>query len=252
MSGVPERARGIYLFPNLLTTAGLFAAFYAIVAAVKGHYDSAAMSIFVAMLMDALDGRVARLTNTESDFGVEYDSLADMVSFGVAPSLVIYIYALQNLGKLGWLVAFIYTASVALRLARFNTQYGVANKNYFQGLPSPPAAAVVASLVWVSEMYTIPTMPLFIIMATVTLIVSALMVSNIRYNSFKEMDLKGRVPFIALVVIVLGFVLVSLKPPVVFLCAFSIYAISGPVLTLLRLRSKRLLRKRVKRRKASG
>ncbi len=242
-----HQVRGIYLLPNLLTTTALFSAFYAIISAVKGFFDAAAMAIFVSMIMDALDGRVARLTNTESDFGVEYDSLADMVSFGVAPSLVMYIFALQSFGKIGWLIAFFYTATVALRLARFNTQIGVVNKSYFQGLPSPPAAAIIASMIWVADSYELKSEGLFITMGILAVCIGSLMVSNIRYNSFKEMDLKGRVPFVVLVIIMLIFVLVALRPPLVLLVAFSLYGLSGPILTLQRIRAKRGVRKKIQR-----
>jgi CDP-diacylglycerol--serine O-phosphatidyltransferase len=144
----PEKTpqRGIYLLPNLLTTAALFAGFYSIVAAMKGHFESAAIAIFVAMIADGLDGRVARLTHTQSEFGAEYDSLSDMAAFGIAPALVVYSWSLSSLGKLGWLAAFLYAAATALRLARFNTQ--VSDKEYFQGLPSPSAAGAIASIIW--------------------------------------------------------------------------------------------------------
>ena len=149
-----KRRRGIYLLPNLFTTAALFAGFYAIVASMKGQFEPAAIAIFIAMLLDGIDGRVARLTNTQTDFGAQYDSLSDMVSFGMAPALVMYQWTLSGMGKLGWLAAFIYTASAALRLARFNTQIGIADKRYFQGLASPSAAAILAGMVWLGETYT--------------------------------------------------------------------------------------------------
>lgn len=235
--------RGIYLLPNLFTTAGLFAGFYAIVAAMKGVFDLAAIAIFVAMIMDSLDGRVARLTNTQSAFGAEYDSLSDLASFGIAPALVVYSWSLNALGKLGWLAAFIYAAAGALRLARFNTQIGIADKRYFQGLPIPAAAGVIASLVWLGSDYAIPGTGVAILIGSITVLAALLMVSNIRYHSFKHVDLKGRVPFVAILVIVLIFVAISLDPPkVLFLLAFG-YAISGPILTLWNLRKTRLLRK---------
>jgi len=240
-----QKVRGIYLFPNLLTTAGLFAAFYAVIAALKGLFDTAAIAIFIAMIMDSFDGRVARLTHTESPFGAEYDSLSDMVAFGVAPALVIYSWALGSLGKMGWLAAFVYTASVALRLARFNTQLGTTNKRYFQGLPSPAGAAVIASLVWFCHSNNIVGQLISLLAAVVTVFIAILMVSNIRYYSFKEVDLKGRVPFVTVVLIVLIFVSVSINPPFILLLAFSLYAVSGPLFTLFRLRkTKRFRRKK--------
>ena len=242
-----QTVRGIYLLPNLLTTTALFFAFYAIISAVSGDFNAAASAIFVSMIMDSLDGRVARLTNTESDFGVEYDSLADMVSFGVAPAMVMFLFALNSLPRFGWLISFIYMATVALRLARFNTQIGVVNKNYFQGLPCPPAAAVVASLIWVAESYDLQSQGFTILLALVAMCLGALMVSNVRYNSFKEMDLRGRVPFALVVLVMLVLVLIALKPPIVLLTAFGIYGLSGPVLTLMRIRAKRQVRNKIRR-----
>ncbi|MFQ5489006.1 MAG: CDP-diacylglycerol--serine O-phosphatidyltransferase, partial [Gammaproteobacteria bacterium] len=201
-----KRRRGIYLLPNLFTTAALFAGFYAIIAAIGGRYEAAGIAIFVAQFMDGIDGRVARLTNTQSDFGVEYDSLSDMIAFGLAPALVVYVWSLSSLGKLGWLAAFIYTAGAALRLARFNTQAGTADKAYFQGLPSPPAAALIAGLVWLCSDYGIPGKDLAVFVLLVTAAAGVLMVSNIRYHSFKDINLKDRVPFVAILVLVLVFV----------------------------------------------
>jgi len=238
-----KRYRAIYLLPNLFTTAGLFAGFYAIVAAMKGFFDAAAVAIFVAMLMDTLDGRVARLTNTQTAFGAEYDSLSDMMAFGVAPALVAYSWSLYNLGKLGWLAAFVYTAAGALRLARFNTQIGSADKRYFQGLPIPAAAGIVASLVWLGNQYELAGEALAVIVALITITVAVLMVSNIRYHSFKEFNLKDRVPFVAILVLVLIFAGISLNPPIVLFLLGFCYGISGPILTLSHLRKARLLRK---------
>ncbi|KAA3627781.1 MAG: CDP-diacylglycerol--serine O-phosphatidyltransferase [Proteobacteria bacterium] len=235
----PKRSRGIYLLPNLFTTAGLFAGFYAIVAAMKGHFEPAAIAIFVAMIMDGLDGRVARLTNTQSEFGVQYDSLADLVSFGLAPSLVVYQWALSGLGKPGWLAAFIYAACTALRLARFNTQVGIVDKRYFQGLASPAAAAVLAGLVWVGAEYEIVGHDIGIGVLVLAILIGLLMVSNIRYHSFKELDLKGKVPFVAAVVIILVFAVIFMQPPEVLFSVALVYAISGPVLTLVQLRRRR-------------
>jgi CDP-diacylglycerol--serine O-phosphatidyltransferase len=245
LNGQPRdkrRPRGIYLLPNLFTTGCLFAGFYAIVAAINGRYEAAAIAIFVAMIMDGLDGRVARLTNTQSDFGTQYDSLADMVSFGLAPSLVIYQWVLSDLGKLGWLAAFVYTAGAALRLARFNTQVGRSDKRYFQGLASPSAAALTAGLVWAGADFDGEGIAWAIPAMIVTVAAGLLMVSNVRYRSFKDLDLKGPVKFITAMVIVLGFVLISVHPPRVLFLIFLAYAASGPVGTLISLRKRRALR----------
>lgn len=226
-----KRRRGIYLLPNLLTTAGLFGGFYAIVAAMDNHFEQAAIAIFIAMVLDGLDGRVARMTNTQSEFGAEYDSLADMVSFGMAPALVMFQWALQGMGKIGWLAAFVYVAAAALRLARFNTQVAVADKRYFQGLASPAAAAVVAGAVWVGNDYQLSGPVLNWGAIVLTILAGVLMVSNVRYYSFKTLDLKGKVPFVAMLVVVLIFVLISIDPPQVLWSVFVLYGLSGPVLT---------------------
>ncbi len=239
------RRRGIYLLPNLFTTAALFAGFYAIVAAMKGQFDPAATAIFIAMLLDGLDGRVARMTNTQSDFGAEYDSLADMVSFGLAPSLVMYQWVLSDLGKLGWLAAFIFTAGAALRLARFNTQVGTADKRYFQGLASPAAAAIVVGLVWVGETLELSGRSVTTFAFTLTILAGLLMVSNVRYHSFKGFNFKEKVPFVTILIAVLVIVLVSTNPPVVLFSVFFLYALSGPVLTLWALRKRRSRRKQI-------
>ncbi len=238
------RRRGIYLLPNLFTIAGLFAGFYAIVTAMEGYFNYAAVAIFVAMIMDFFDGRVARLTNTQSAFGAELDSLSDMVSFGVAPALVIYSWSLEGLGKLGWLAAFIFTAAGALRLARFNTQVLIADKRYFQGLPIPAAAGVLASMVWLCVDSEILGDVVNMITAVLAIIIAILMVSNVRYYSFKEIDLKGRVPFVAILLVVLIFVGISLDPPKILFLIFFCYALSGPVLTLRALYKTRSLRKK--------
>jgi CDP-diacylglycerol---serine O-phosphatidyltransferase len=196
------------------------------------------------MIMDFFDGRVARLTNTQSAFGAELDSLSDMVSFGVAPALVAYSWSLAGLGKLGWLAAFIFTAAGALRLARFNTQAKVMDKRYFQGLPIPAAAGLLASMVWLSVDAEIPGELVNMAAAVLAILAAALMVSNIRYYSFKEIDLKGKVPFVTILLIVLGFVSISLDPPKVLFLLFFCYACSGPIVTLLGLHKKRLLRKK--------
>ena len=208
-----KQRRGIYLLPNLFTTAALFAGFYAVVAAMADRFEAAAVAIFVAMVLDGIDGRIARLTNTQSAFGAEYDSLADMVSFGIGPALVVYQWALVGMGKLGWLAAFFYAAATALRLARFNTQVETADKRYFQGLPCPLAAAVVAGLVWFSTDYGLAGARMMPAAFAITIITGALMVSNIRYHSFKELDFKGRVPFISVLVVVVVFESLSFVTP---------------------------------------
>lgn len=222
--------RHIYLLPNLFTTAGLFAGFYAIVAAMKGNFEVAAVAIFVAMIMDSLDGRVARLTGTESEFGAQYDSLSDMMCFGITPALVVYSWGLRYLGKLGWLAAFFYVAATALRLARFNTQVGHADKRYFMGLPCPAAAAVIAGMVWIGTDFSIPGKRISEIVAVVTVIVAALMVSNVRYYSFKELDFKEHVPFVAVLLVVLSYLLIAWDPPKILFGIFSLYALSGLVM----------------------
>jgi len=225
--------KGIYLLPNLFTTASLFSGFYAIVAAMNGNFENAAIAIFVCMVLDGLDGRVARMTNTQSDFGAEYDSLVDMVAFGVAPALVAFTFSLQTLGKIGWIATFIYVAGAALRLARFNTQIGSVDKRYFVGLPSPAAAALVAGVVWVfhdAEVGTLLTLVTMLFVASA----GVLMVSNVLYNSFKEFDLKRRVPFTAVLIMVAVFAVVALEPSFVLLLGFVIYAVSGPFSSVLR------------------
>lgn len=241
-SGITHR-RGIYLLPNLFTTAGLFAGFYSIVASMQGHFGMAAITIFIAMIMDGLDGRVARLTNTQSEFGVQYDSLADIVSFGLAPALVVYNWSLMNLGKLGWLASFLFAACGALRLARFNTQAASSDKRFFQGLPIPAAAGVIASIVWLGHEYVLPPKTLSLVIAAITVIISLLMVSNIRYHSLKKLDVKGKISFFAGILIVLFFIAISVNPPAVLFLGFCGYALSGIMLTLCHLRSKQKLRK---------
>ena len=226
-----SKRRGIYLLPNLLTTAGLFSGFYAIVSSMNGHFEAAAIAIFVAMIFDGLDGRVARMTNTQSEFGAEYDSMADMVSFGVAPALVAYNWGLTDLGKIGWLAAFVYVAGGALRLARFNTQIGIADSRFFQGLASPAAAALVAGLVWVGVEYDIDGNDYSVIVALVTSVSGMLMVSNFKYNSFKELDLHGKVPFVALLLVMVVFVVVATEPALVLFLVFALYALAGPINT---------------------
>ncbi len=238
-----KRKRGIYLLPNLFTTAALFSGFYAVLAGINGKFEHAAIAIFVAMVMDGLDGRVARLTNTQTAFGAEYDSLSDMVAFGLAPSLVMYVWSLSGLGKLGWLAAFVYTAGAALRLARFNTQVGTADKRYFQGLPSPAAAAVISGSVWVAVDYGLTGEAIAYLACVLTGVTGLLMVSNVRYNSFKEVDFRGKVPFFSIVIIMLAFAVVVVQPPLVLFGLFLAYAFSGPAITLIHLRRRRAERK---------
>lgn len=232
IDGRKVRHRGIYLLPNLFTTAALFAGFYAIVAGMHAQFEVAAIAIFVAMILDGLDGRVARLTHTQSKFGAEYDSLSDMVSFGVAPALVMFSWALNGLGKFGWAVSFIYVACAALRLARFNTQIDTADKNYFSGLASPAAAAVVAGTVWVSSRagwvgVDVPV-PLAMLAGCLTALVGFLMISSVKYHSFKGFDVRGRVPFVVMILVVVGFGIFVLDEALVLLGGFLLYALSGP------------------------
>lgn len=228
--------KGIYLLPNLFTTAALFAGFYSVVAAMKGNFDLASIAIFVAMILDSLDGRVARMTNTQSAFGAQYDSLSDMLAFGIAPALIIYSWSLSSLGKLGWLAAFIYTAGTALRLARFNTQPLDYDKRYFQGLPSPAAAGVIAGTVWLGNEYDLQGLLIAIPVCFLTIGVAALMVSTIRYHSFKQIDFKGKVPFVVLMIPVLIIAAIAINPPQTLFTVFFAYAVSGPLLTLWKLR----------------
>ncbi len=240
--------RGIYLLPNLLTTAALFAGFYAVVAAMRGLFDTAAIAIFVAMIADGLDGRVARLTNTQSAFGAQYDSLSDLVAFGVAPALVLYSWSLSSLGKLGWVAAFIYVAATALRLARFNVQ--VSDKQNFQGIPSTLAAGFVAGTVWMCSGYDIPGQVISVPIAVLTVLIAGLMVSSIRYTSSKSIDFKGRVPFFTAVVTVFVVAAVALRPADMLFAIFATYAASGPVMTLWqvrKMRQQRRLERRVNR-----
>jgi CDP-diacylglycerol---serine O-phosphatidyltransferase len=227
-----ESLSGIYLLPNIFTTASLFAAFYSIVASMKGQFESAVVSIFIGMIADSLDGRIARLTNTQSAFGREYDSLSDMVTFGVAPALLLYSYTLQQFGKIGWLLAFIYTAAVALRLARFNTQVDVVDKKYFQGLACTPAAGVPASFIWLCYSYDWNGLFFALLSAFFALILAILMVSNIRYSSFKEIDFKGKVPFLYVLLMVIFFVAIAANPALMLFIGFILYTLSGPTQTL--------------------
>jgi CDP-diacylglycerol---serine O-phosphatidyltransferase len=236
------RRRGIYILPNLFTTAALFAGFFAIVQAMNGRYEVSAVAIFLAMVFDGLDGRVARLTHTQSEFGAEYDSLSDMVSFGAAPALVIYEWALKGLGKVGWIAAFIYCAGAALRLARFNTNIGIVDKRYFQGLPSPAAAALVAGLVWVMIDNGLTGDEMRWPACLLTVFAGITMVSNVRYYSGKDINLRKSVPFIIVVAFALGFALVSSYPPGVLFVLFLAYALSGYVMLAWDFAAKRRMR----------
>lgn len=231
--------RGIYLLPNLLTTGAMFAGFYAIIASIGGHYANAVIAIFVAALFDGLDGRVARLTNTQSAFGVQFDSLSDLVSFGVAPALVLYTWSLESLkfhgaawGKLGWMAAFIYAACGALRLARFNTQVGVADKRYFQGLAIPAGAGLVMSYLWAVLDLGLSGAQVQFVTPVVAIVTGLLMVSRFRYYSFKSWPRSDKVPFFWLILLVLIIVAVAMYPPGVLFGVAVAYAVSGPILTL--------------------
>jgi len=231
----PElRRRGIYVLPNLFTTAALFCGFFAIVKAMSGSFEQAAVAIFVAMVLDGLDGRVARMTRTQSAFGAEYDSLSDMVSFGVAPALVTYAWALKDMGRLGWIAAFIYCAGAALRLARFNTTLEVMDRRYFQGLPSPAAAAVVAGFLWVMIDKNVEVEDVRWLSCGLVIFAGISMVTNIRFYSFKDFNLRRSVPFMFVVAIALGFAVVSYEPPVALFGLFVAYALSGYILALTR------------------
>ena len=227
---VRKRRKGIYILPNLFTLAALFGGFYAIVMAVNGHFDLAAIGVFCAMVLDSLDGRVARMTNTQSAFGEQMDSLSDMVSFGAAPALLAYIWALQGLGRWGWIAAFVYCSCAALRLARFNVNTGVVDKRYFQGLPSPAAAALVAGFIWLVNDLGIkgPTMvwPMF----ALCLYAGLTMVTNVPFYSFKDIKMKRSVPFVVVVLIALGIAAVQIDPPTVMFGVFVLYGFSGYVI----------------------
>ncbi|NHZ90386.1 CDP-diacylglycerol--serine O-phosphatidyltransferase [Massilia sp. CCM 8733] len=225
--GNPMRRRGIYLLPNAFTTAALFCGFYAIVMAMNQRFEHAGWAIFIAMILDGLDGRIARLTNTQSEFGAQYDSLADMVSFGAAPALVIYEWSLRGLGKFGWLAAFVYCAGAALRLARFNTNIEVVDKRFFQGLPSPAAAAMVAGFVlMMSDLgFSGAELPWF--SWGIALFAGLTMVTNVPFYSFKDVNFRKSVPFIVVFLIALALALVSIDPPKVLMPLFVMYGLSG-------------------------
>ncbi len=234
------RRHGIYLLPNLFTTAALFAGFFAIVQGMNKNFEVAAVAIFIAMILDGLDGRVARMTHTQSEFGAQYDSLSDMVSFGVAPSLLMYEWAFRDMGKLGWFAAFIYCVGAALRLARFNTNIEVIDKRFFQGLPSPAAAALVAAFVWVMQDMGFSGQDLRWLAAGITVFAGLSMVSNVRYYSFKDFNPRKSVPFIAIFLLAMILVLISSYPAGVLFLLFMGYALSGYVLWLLDLRKPKI------------
>ncbi|MEY4642725.1 MAG: hypothetical protein RLZZ227_2719 [Pseudomonadota bacterium] len=238
--GRSVRRRGIYLLPNLLTTGAMFAGFYAVIAGMSSDFSAACVAIIVAMLLDGLDGRVARLTNTQSAFGAEYDSLSDMLAFGVAPALICFSWALSELGKLGWTAAFIYVACAALRLARFNVQLGSTDKRFFVGLASPSAAGLVVFMVYVFTEYSIEvTSVVAIFAALLTVLAGILMVINVRYYSFKDLDFRHRVPFPAILAIVLILVVVAQHPPTVLFTMAILYAASGPLMAIYLRRKKK-------------
>jgi CDP-diacylglycerol---serine O-phosphatidyltransferase len=225
------RRRGIYVLPNMITLAALFGGFYAIVMAMNGRFENAVIGVFCAMVLDSLDGRVARMTNTQSAFGEQMDSLSDMVSFGAAPALIVYEWALKGMGKIGWVAAFVYCASAALRLARFNTNIGVVDKRYFQGLPSPAAAALVTGFIWVMDDAGFKNVSKIDWLGwgamAVTLYAGLTMVTNVPFYSFKDIGQKRSVPFIVLVLIALAIAAVNLHPPLVLFGAFCLYGLSG-------------------------
>lgn len=232
--------KGIYLLPNLLTTAGLFSGFFAIVSSMNGRFEAAAVAIFVAMIFDGLDGRVARLTNTQSEFGAQYDSMSDMLSFGMAPALVAYNWGLAEYGKFGWLAAFIFVACAALRLARFNANLGVTDGRFFQGLASPAAAAIVAGMVWTGSIYQIDGDNIGYLVGLLTIVTGLLMVSNFRYNSFKDVNWRDKVSFLTILLVVLMFVVIASRPAEMLFGIFFIYACSGPVTTIRSVRKLKL------------
>ena len=244
------RKRGIYILPSVLTTFGMFAGFYSIISSINGDFTIAAISIMIAMMWDTLDGRVARLTNTQSAFGAEYDSLADLVSFGLAPALLVYEWSLFELGRFGWLAAFVFLACAALRLARFNTQVGIADKRFFQGLPSPAAAGVIASMIWL-KIWTFSSLDSDVISlsyylgAGMTILGGLLMVSNVRYYSLKELDSK-KASFRFLLLIVMSLIILMYKPKIILFTGFFLYLLSGPFITIAGLNKRRIEKKQNK------
>lgn len=232
--------KGIYLLPNLLTTGGLFSGFFAIVASMNGRFEAAAVAIFIAMIFDGLDGRVARLTNTQSDFGAQYDSMSDLVAFGMAPALVAYNWGLADYGKFGWLAAFVYVACAALRLARFNANLGVTDSRFFQGLASPAGAGIIAGMVWTGSIYEVNGDNIGYLVGLITIASGLLMVSNFRYNSFKDLNWRDRVSFLTILMVLLVFVVIASRPAEMLFGIFFIYACSGPVTTIRSVRKLKL------------
>jgi CDP-diacylglycerol--serine O-phosphatidyltransferase len=230
---IRKRRKGIYILPNLFTLAALFGGFYSVVMAMNGRFDQAAVGVFCAMVLDSLDGRVARMTNTQSAFGEQMDSLSDMVSFGAAPALIAYEWALKGLGRWGWIAAFVYCACAALRLARFNVNTGVVDKRYFQGLPSPAAAALIAGLIWIVTDSGIRGNDYLLgvsipwIMFGLALYAGLTMVTNVPFYSFKDVSMKKSVPFAAIVLIALGIAVINIHPPTVLFGLFVVYGLSG-------------------------
>ncbi len=226
----PRRRKGIYILPNLFTLAALFGGFYAVVMAINGRFEMAAIGVFFAMVLDSLDGRVARMTNTQSAFGEQMDSLSDMVSFGAAPALISYVWALNSLGRWGWFAAFVYCACAALRLARFNVNTAVVDKRYFQGLPSPAAAALVAGFIWIATELDIKGLDVAWPMFALVLYAGLTMVTNVPFYSFKDVQMKKSVPFVVIVAIALGIAVINIHPPIVLFGLFVIYGLSGYVI----------------------
>ena len=227
---VRKRRKGIYILPNLVTLAALFGGFYSIVMAMNGRFDMAAIGVFCAMVLDSLDGRVARLTNTQSAFGEQMDSLSDMVSFGAAPALIAYVWALTSLGRWGWIGAFVYCACAALRLARFNVNTAVVDKRFFQGLPSPAAAALVAGFIWLMNDLGFDGLEVRWITFALTLFAGLTMVTNVPFYSFKDVQMKRSVPFVVIVLIALAIAIINIHPPTVIFSIFVIYSFSGYLL----------------------
>ncbi|MGJ8690138.1 MAG: CDP-diacylglycerol--serine O-phosphatidyltransferase [Gammaproteobacteria bacterium] len=238
--GKKVRRRGIYLLPNLLTLGALFAGFYAIIAGMSGNFNEAGWAILIAAVLDGLDGRVARLTNTQSAFGAQFDSLSDMVSFGVAPALIIFSWALSSLGQAGWAASFIYISCAALRLARFNVQLGTVDKSFFVGLQSPVAAGLVTFVAWAGFKYDVEITPLIAFgVAVLTAFTGILMISNYRYYSFKEIHFRGTVPYVVFLMAVVLLVVIAQRPHEVLLSMCLVYAMMGPVIWIYkRLKSK--------------
>jgi CDP-diacylglycerol--serine O-phosphatidyltransferase len=227
-------SKGIYMLPNMITLAALFAGFYAVVMAINGRFDLATVGIFSAMVLDSLDGRVARMTNTQSAFGEQMDSLSDMVSFGAAPALISYVWALKHLGRWGWIAAFVYCACAALRLARFNVNTGVVDKRYFQGLPSPAAAALVIGFIWIATENAMDPHSLAWWMFGFSLFAGLTMVTNVPFYSFKDMHMKKSVPFVSLVLVALAIAVVNIDPPTMLFAVFVGYSLSGYVIYVWR------------------